>query len=163
MGRVVVDRARSYTMPARPSRSARKPVPPPATDRQVAESGGDWFEEASDHAVAAAGAAGFRFGPVSPLPGAAVEPGVFGWQRPIQGASVGTRGTAVLYYLAGNSVPKPKGASPIREFDWSEFAAVERCQQPVAGCILARGPVTARAALRGLVGDVCRELARPDE
>src|SRR5579863_1028803 len=148
--------------PRRP-KAARAPVPPPITDRDLAEAGAGWFEEASDHALVRTGSDALRLGPVAPLPSSGLVPGVFGWHRPVRSGNAGPRSTAELYYLVGNGGNAGGGPSPIREFDWAEFAAVERCALPVAGFVLARGPSSLAAPLRKLAALVCQELAETDD
>jgi hypothetical protein len=143
--------------------AARRPMPTPAADREIAESGGSWFEEASDHAVVRPRNAGLRLGPVSPISGGGMVPGVLGWRRAVRAAAAGARSTADLYYLVGRSSPTAKGPSPIREFDWSDFAVVVASNRPVPGTVLARAPAQEKPQFRRLVADVVAELADIDD
>jgi len=134
-------------------------MPTPAADREIAESGGSWFEEASDHAIVRPRNAGLRLGPVSPISGGGMVPGVLGWQRAVRTAAPASRPTAALYYLVGGLSPTAKGPSPVREFDWSEFAAVAASGRPVPGAVLARAPTKEKPQFRRLVANVVEELA----
>ena len=150
-------------MPARRTKTPRAPLPPLSASRDLAEAGAGWFEEASDHAVARPEFRALRLGSVAPVPSAGLVPGVFGWHRPVRSGASSARNVAVLYYLVGNGGGAREGPSPIREFDWSEFLAAERCELPVPGLVLARGPAALATVLAKLAAEVCREVAETDD
>jgi hypothetical protein len=147
-------------VPRQSSRSRRTPTVSPAAALELAESGGSWFEEASDHAQAVVARSPLRLGPVVSLPAASLPPGVLGWQRSVRS---GRRAAGVLYYLVGKVPDGKSGPSPVPEFDWNELAAAERCHRPTPGMVLAQGPSDRKKSLRDLAGRVSKELASLDD
>ncbi len=150
-------------MTARRTKAAPPAVPPPTVDRDLAEMGGGWFEEASDHVAALPLHKWITFGPVAPVPSASLIPGILGWERGVTKGGRPANPPAAIYYLLGHAEPGRTGPSPLRGIDWSEFVAVELCEKPREGFILALGPVSAKAAFQQLVSDIRAEIANLDD
>ncbi len=150
-------------MPSRRSPPAGSPVPSPVSDRDIAESGAGWFEEASDHVVARPEHGSIQLGPVTPVPGSDLVPGVLGWRRPITNGRAGAATSSTIYYLIGGRAGTTRGPSPLRGIDWSEFAAVVPLDRPSPGYVLGRGPAGQTAALGKLATAVAGELSNLDD
>lgn len=129
----------------------------------LAESGGSWFEEASDHVVALPLHRGISLGPVAPVPAASLIPGILGWERAVGGGGRPPSAGVALYYLVGHAEPGRTGPSPLRGIDWSEFVAIEMCEKPLPGFLLGLGPPSAKAAFQQLVSDIRAEIAKLDD
>lgn len=152
------------TPQSRPRPPKSVPTPPAAAGRDLAEEAGGAFEEACDHVRTGERFARLELGPIVTVAPSDLRPGTFAWKCSVRSATTPASAAATLYYLVPDSGPKPKGPSPLRAFDWTEFAAVSTSRGTPPGTVLVRGgPPTSASMLTAFVHAIALELGRDDE